>query len=167
MKQIFSSLLIVCTVLSAGNLRAQEEGQGDVVIHTDVRLAVLLKKSTSYARLSAPEAAKPGEATKPAATISPTSAALMHREMKVIYSGKGFRVQIYNGPDRKKALSIKTEFMRRFPGVSSYLVYISPAFRVKIGDYRSRSEAERMLREANAVYKPSMIVPDIVTVTTY
>ncbi len=168
MKRLFSSVLVLCFLLSVGNLHAQEEAQNDVVIHSDARLAVLVKKSAHYARLSLPEPPKPVDvAAKPAAITPPSATALMHRDIKVIYSGKGFRVQIYNGPDREKALAVKTEFMRRFPGVSSYLIYTAPGFRVKIGDYRYRGDAERMLREANATYKPSMIVPDMVTVTTY
>jgi len=85
----------------------------------------------------------------------------------VLYKGKGFRVQIYNGPDREKAIKIKTEFMRHFPGVHTYLTYISPSFRIKVGDFRDRSDAAGMMREANSMYSPCMIVPDMVTVTNY
>lgn len=92
---------------------------------------------------------------------------LPHRKGRVIYSGKGFRVQIYNGPDRDKAILVKTEFMRLYPGVRTYLTYMSPSFRVKVGDYRNRSDAAGMLREANSMYSPSMIVPDIVTISTF
>lgn len=89
------------------------------------------------------------------------------KEGRVIYSGKGFRVQIYNGTDRDKAVMIKNEFSRRYPGTRTYLTYISPSFRVKVGNYRNRSDAEGMLREANSMYNPSMIVPDLITISTY
>ena len=89
------------------------------------------------------------------------------RNVKVIYSGKGFRVQIYNGTDRNKALSIKSEFMRNNPGVRTYLTFVPPCFRVKVGNYRNRSDAVGMLREANSTYNPSMIVPDIITISTF
>ena len=92
---------------------------------------------------------------------------LVHHDTRVSYNGKGYRVQIYNGPSRDKALAAKTEFMRRFPGVSSYIMYVSPGFRVKIGDFRNRGEAEGMLRVANSMFSPSMIVPDMVTVSAY
>jgi hypothetical protein len=84
-----------------------------------------------------------------------------------IYSGKGFRVQIYYGPDREKAIKIKTEFMRLYPDVRTYLTYISPTFRVKVGDYRNRNDAAGMLKEANSMYSPCMIVPDIITINTF
>jgi len=78
--------------------------------------------------------------------------------------GKGYRVQIYSGPDRNKAIEIKREFMRHFPGVHTYITYKSPCFRVKVGDYRNRSDAVGMYKEANSMYSPSMIVPDIIFV---
>ncbi len=86
---------------------------------------------------------------------------------RVIYSGKGFRVQIYNGPDRGKAMDIKKEFMREHPAVRTYFSYMSPCFRVKVGDFRNRSDAAGMLREVRETYVPSMIVPDVITVNTY
>jgi hypothetical protein len=88
------------------------------------------------------------------------------RHVRTLYSGKGFRVQIYYGPDRAKALNVRNEFSRNNPGVRTYLSYISPCFRVKIGDYRRRSDAEVKWREVNAAYNPSMIVPDMITITT-
>jgi len=88
------------------------------------------------------------------------------RHVRTLYSGKGFRVQIYYGPDRAKAMDVKNDFSRNNPGVRTYLSYISPCFRVKVGDYRRRGDAEVKWREINATYNPSMIVPDIITITT-
>ncbi len=174
--------------------------QGDVVVHSDPRLSLLLKKnhpaiassvkvgshkatstvpaeesisSHSSEILPAPHTgdmavrtnAKPpvAPAAKPVVTPTPW---ISHRNVRTIYTGKGFRVQIYRGTDRSKAMSVKNEFARNNPGVRTYLSYISPCFRVKVGDYRRRVEAEGMWREANSTYNPSMIVPDIITVTT-
>ncbi len=89
-----------------------------------------------------------------------TSAGLVHHDQKTVYKGKGFRVQIYNGPSREKAMAARREFMRRFPGVRSYIVFESPSFRVKVGNYRQRGDADGMLREANSMFSPSMIVPE-------
>jgi hypothetical protein len=87
-------------------------------------------------------------------------------QLGVIRSGRGYRVQIYNGADRSKATSVKLDFMRRFPGVRTYLTYISPAYRIKVGDFRSRGDAERMYQQVNSIYNPCMIVPDIIVINT-
>lgn len=91
-----------------------------------------------------------------------------HRNIQlgVIRSGRGYRVQIYNGNDRNKANEIKVDFMRRFPGVRTYLTYVQPQFRVKVGDYRTREEAHGMYTQVSPLYNPSMIVPDIVMINT-
>jgi len=83
-----------------------------------------------------------------------------------IYSAHGYRVQIYNGNDRAKATSVKNDFMRRFPGIPTYLTYVSPHFRVKVGNFRNRAEAEDIYKQATTLYNPCMIVPDIVVINT-
>lgn len=78
----------------------------------------------------------------------------------------GFRVQIYNGNDRKKASQVKVEFMRLYPGVRSYLVYNNPQFRVRVGDFVTRSAAHELYSKVSASFNPCMIVPDVVNVNT-
>jgi hypothetical protein len=79
---------------------------------------------------------------------------------------RGFRVQIYNGNDRKKASQAKLDFMRAFPGVRSYLVYNNPQFRVRAGDFRSRKDAMDLYNKVSAKFNPCMIVPDVVNINT-
>ena len=79
---------------------------------------------------------------------------------------RGFRVQIYNGNDRKKASQAKLDFMRAFPGVRSYLVYNNPQFRVRVGDFKSRREAMDLYNKVSAKFNPCMIVPDVVNINT-
>lgn len=79
---------------------------------------------------------------------------------------RGFRVQIYNGNDRKKASQAKLDFMRAYPGVRSYLVYNNPQFRVRVGDFRSRKEAMELFNKVAAKFNPCMVVPDVVNVNT-
>jgi 1,2-phenylacetyl-CoA epoxidase PaaB subunit len=169
MRKLALSLIVV---FSSHIVAAQNDDKGGVAIHADSRLAVLLRKTHTYVRPSFPDppAPKPPESVK--TVLNPGDylgkAGLIHHDRRAVtYTGRGYRVQIYNGPDRNKAVQIKTEFMRRFPGVSTYISYVAPGFRVKIGDYRNRSDAEGMLREANSMYTPSMIVPDEVTLTSW
>lgn len=87
-------------------------------------------------------------------------------QLGVIRSGQGFRVQIYSGNDRVKATETKVDFMKRFPGVRTYLTYVQPQFRVKVGDFRTRAEAQKMYEQTSTLYNPCMIVPDIVVINT-
>jgi hypothetical protein len=87
-------------------------------------------------------------------------------QLGVIRSGQGYRVQIYNGNDRVKANQIKVDFIRRFPGIRTYLTYVLPQFRVKVGDFRTRAEAFELYKKVSDMYNPSMIVPDIIVINT-
>lgn len=78
------------------------------------------------------------------------------------YRGTGYRVQIYNGPNRDEALRVKAEFMRNYPGIQTYFSFSTPHYRVKAGNFRRREDAVSLFREANDTYKPCMIVPDMV-----
>jgi hypothetical protein len=158
-------------LLAALQVSAQDTEQGSVTIHSDPGLEIVIKKSRLIASALSLPAHNAETAPKPVAPALTNEhqpvQSLQYREPKTLYNGPGFRVQIYNGPDRNKAMSVKTEFMRRFPGVHSYIIYNSPGFRVKVGDFRNRGDAEGMLREANSIFRPSMIVPDVVTISAY
>lgn len=80
------------------------------------------------------------------------------------YTGMGYRVQIYCGPDRNRALKIKADFMRQFPGVPTYFLYTLPVYRIKVGDYKRREEAQSVYNEASGNYSPCMIVPDKINI---
>lgn len=83
-----------------------------------------------------------------------------------IGKARGFRVQIYNGNDRKKASQIKLDFMKMFPGVRSYLAYNNPQFRVRVGDFRSRKDAMDLFNKLSSKFNPCMVVPDVVNINT-
>ncbi len=191
--------LLSCLLFFAGHVNAQFSG-GSVIMHSDPRLSVMLKKNPVAAppptRVRNPEMTEEGRRSpnrnSPKGTDIITASSLkggrgpnqpvvnspaavtrtthsegpaIHRDGKVIYTGKGFRVQIYNGYDREKANKVRLAFMKLFPGTYTYLSYVSPGFRVRVGDYRSRDQAAGMLKEANSIYpSPCMIVPDQITV---
>jgi hypothetical protein len=137
-------LLVTGLLIISGRITAQQTNDTSnapltgVVIHADSRLALL---------------------TVPKAKSSSSRSG-------IIRSGRGFRVQIYNGNDRIRATQTKVDFMRRFPGIRTYMTYIQPQFRVKVGDFRSRSEAQKMYQQLSTLYSPVMIVPDIIVINT-
>lgn len=114
-----------------------------VVLHADTRLALL----TGYKE--------------------PINAAVVKGRSGAIHSGRGFRVQIYSGTDRNKATIVKADFMRRYPRVRTYMTYALPQYRIKVGDYTSRQEAQEFYRQINSIYSPCMVVPDIVEINTF
>ena len=128
------------------------------------------KKATSPAKKKKAHAEKPKHGKKQKVTKKPATktkkpkAPPAGKSKGGAYSGNGFRVQIYNGPERGKAQHIRDEFSRHYPGVETYLSYIAPHYRVKVGDYKRKQDAMGMFREASSSYFPCMIVPDKVVI---
>lgn len=81
-----------------------------------------------------------------------------------IYTTKGFRVVIFNGPDKAQALQAKNLFLRNYPGIPSYVSYNVPSYKIKVGNFETRAEADALLRRIGRAFPTSFIVQDIVTI---
>ncbi len=75
----------------------------------------------------------------------------------------GFRVQIFMevGNDAIDHAEItKREFERQFKGIPVYLSYGQPYYRLRVGDFRNRVEAEKCLREIKGRYTNAFVTAD-------
>ncbi len=72
----------------------------------------------------------------------------------------GYRVQIYFGTMRQKAIEFRSEFNSLHPETASYLTYKQPNFKVRVGDFRTRLEAQKFLKNIHEQYGSSFIVTD-------
>ena len=81
-----------------------------------------------------------------------------------IVTKSGYRILIFNGNDRNKAILVKTAFMQRFPGTRSYMKYNVPNFKIVVGDYGDKKEALNSLKRIGAIFPGSFLVPDVVTI---
>lgn len=75
----------------------------------------------------------------------------------------GFRLQVYNGTDRNNANKIKTELQQLFPDQDVYLIYEQPRFKVRIGNFRNKIEAQKLYHDLRVSYEGVFIVPDKIT----
>lgn len=58
----------------------------------------------------------------------------------------GYRIQIFSSSNNKwDAVQAKSEFLKAFPDIKSYLVYQAPNFKVRVGDFLDRLEANQQL----------------------
>lgn len=79
---------------------------------------------------------------------------------KIKQSSAGYRIQIHFGNEREKAKEVKTKFLQAFPDIPAYDSYQSPNFRVRVGDYRSKLEASKYLKQISGAFPSSFIVTD-------
>jgi hypothetical protein len=76
---------------------------------------------------------------------------------------EGYRVQIFfdsGNNSKNKAASIKTNFEALYPGVKSYLSYKEPYYRVRVGDFRTLTEAVGFQKKISADFQTSFAVKD-------
>ena len=76
----------------------------------------------------------------------------------------GYRIQIYFGGDRQKANDLKQEFIQKHPDITAYLTYQQPNFKVRVGDFRTRLEASKFLKQIGTDYVSSFIVPEEISI---
>jgi hypothetical protein len=75
----------------------------------------------------------------------------------------GFRLQLYFGSGENahvQAVKIKTEFLSSFPEIKTYLFFKSPDFIVRVGNFRTKSEALKMQKSLLYKFPNSFIVAD-------
>lgn len=75
----------------------------------------------------------------------------------------GYRLQLYFGSGvnaRAHAEKVRSEFNNLFPDMKVYLSFKSPDFIVRAGDFRSRSEALKVLRSLTPGFANAFIVTD-------
>ncbi len=73
---------------------------------------------------------------------------------------QGYRVQLYYGGNRSEALELKSKFAQLNPDVESYLIYQQPYFRLRVGDFRSRLEAYKLMKKVEKEFPSVFIVND-------
>lgn len=82
------------------------------------------------------------------------------------YGMSGWRIQIYNSSvrnAREESNKTRAEFISRFPNIPSYQKYFEPGyFRVRVGDFRTKAEATRVLMAISRNFPNAYIVPDII-----
>ncbi|MEZ4905619.1 MAG: SPOR domain-containing protein [Spirosomataceae bacterium] len=69
-------------------------------------------------------------------------------------------MQIYVGNIRKEADDARLYTYQAFPELNPYLIYNQPTYRVRIGDFMTRLEAERYLQQIRSRHEASVVVPE-------
>jgi hypothetical protein len=75
----------------------------------------------------------------------------------------GFRIQVFfdsgsNSSDR--ARSVKDAFNVLFPDIPAYVSWKAPNYRVRVGDWRTRLEAEKALQIITIDYPNAWVIKD-------
>src|SRR6187399_3565609 len=86
-----------------------------VIVHKDPRIDLLVKKQVQINEETSREARR---------------------------VGKGYRLLVINTNKREEAAAAKTTVYTYFPELKSYLLYQAPFFKLKVGNFKEKKEAE-------------------------
>lgn len=76
---------------------------------------------------------------------------------------EGFRVQIFfdsGANSRTNAESARSKFSAKYPNIPAYLTFKEPNFKLRVGDFRTRSEARGFLKMIYSEYPNAFVIKD-------
>jgi hypothetical protein len=73
---------------------------------------------------------------------------------------EGFTIQIYTGLKREEALNAKKLLTSSLPDMEAEIQYAQPNFRVKVGKYFTRLDAQQHYMDVKDYFPTAIIVPD-------
>lgn len=72
------------------------------------------------------------------------------------YSGAGYRVQVFSSNDYKTAKNdaarVERQIRSAFPAEQVYVVYASPFWKVRVGNFRTAAEAQKLKEEIVKIF---------------
>ncbi len=123
-------LLFIFTLLSS-SIMAQNPTEGNAVVISDVRIDSLVQLHID------------------------------HNTKFPVFQGYRIQILMASGND---ALDIteeaKSEFLEKYPDIPVYLTFGEPNYRVRVGDFRTRLEAERFLERIDRKYPGAWVTQD-------
>ena len=72
--------------------------------------------------------------------------------------GKGYRLLVINTNKRDEAVAAKTKMYTYFPELKSYLIYQSPFYKLKVGNFKERKEAEDYLKRLKKYFPEGVYI---------
>ena len=73
---------------------------------------------------------------------------------------KGFRVQLTFDSDRGTINNNRSSFISAFPRVDTYVEYTAPNYYLKVGDFRTRLEAEKIKAKMSAEFPTAFVIEE-------
>ena len=124
-------LIIFPLLLWICEVSAQSDSSASVVVNKDPRIDMLVNKQIEINEITTRNSRR---------------------------SAAGYRILIVSSNDRNKVIDAKTKMYREFPELKAYMMYQSPFFRLKVGNFRERTDAEEYLSEIQRIYPTGVYV---------
>ena len=125
-------------LMSSLSLKAQMDSTNNVVVHKDPRVELLVKKHID---------------------INEENTRDTRRNMQ------GFRILVINSNDRNKVFAAKAKIYQLYPELKPYLMYQPPFYKLKVGNFKTKDEAEDYRKELVRQFPTGLyVIRDIIEV---
>jgi len=75
----------------------------------------------------------------------------------------GFRIQVMNSPDRAKVFAAKAKVFEQFPDWKPYLLYQSPNYKLRVGNFKTQEEAQDAMKQLSKLFPSGLyVIPDVI-----
>lgn len=135
MRALMTAVLICFSIACIAQVRGQVTEIKDPLIDT------LIARRLALARTAA----------------SPPPASGTPRGVGPIIEMMGYRVQVFYGADRREMYSEQARFKAEYPKLNTYITYKEPNYYLRVGDFRTRLEAQRFMNELRAQF-PTLFI---------
>ncbi len=133
-KRLFS---LIIGVFFYQLLFAQTSDSTGMIVHTNRRLDEMIKKQF---------------------TGAPANPTTTSKNVNYKVKRPGYRILILNTNDRELTYRTKGQLLGRYPNQQLYLVYQAPFFKLKMGDFLSRKEAESLRDELAKTFTKGLFI---------
>jgi len=89
-------------------------------------------------------------------TVLDTAAIYARSTQKYI---DGFTIQVYGGSDRSLAKDFRLNLIRNFPETEPRTVFEQPNYKVRVGQYYTRLEAQHLFTQVKQVFPRAILIP--------
>lgn len=72
----------------------------------------------------------------------------------------GYTIQVYSGIKREDALNVRKRLSQSLPDLESEVQYRQPNFRVRLGQYYTRLEAQKDYLAVKSYFPNAIVIPD-------
>lgn len=74
----------------------------------------------------------------------------------------GYRIQLFFDSEREAINEARGTFIAKYPRIDTYTTYNAPNFFLRVGDFRTRMEAEKVKLELSTLFPTSFIVEEMI-----
>lgn len=123
--------LLIILLIIAWAVKGQSDQQGELTIKADPRIDSLVQLHIAYNEVF---------------SVMP-----------------GYRIQIFMESGNEAlntAEEIKEAFAKKYNNTPAYLIFAAPYYRVRVGDFRTRLQAEKFLQKINRNYPNAWVIKD-------